>query len=67
MGIEQQPIRIVGYGEQRKRLDIALQSGMKFVLIEGELGSGKTTIMREAMLKHEGLRWMKRARKNWNG
>ncbi len=48
--------KIIGYHEQRKRLDSCLTSKVKFIVIEGELDLGKTTIMREAMAKYPGVR-----------
>ena len=57
MGFPPMPTnKIIGYHEQRKRLDSCLTSKVKFIIIEGELGSGKTTVMREAMAKYAGVR-----------
>lgn len=52
----EKPTPTIGYSDQRQRLDAALQTGVKFSLIEGIWGSGKTKILREAMEKHPGIR-----------
>lgn len=47
---------IVGYKEERQRLHTALETKVKFNLIEGVWGSGKTKMMLEAKEKFPGVR-----------
>lgn len=47
---------VIGYERERARLQASIEEGIKFILIEGALGAGKTTLIRESMEKNPGLR-----------
>ena len=49
-------MKIIGYEAERKRLQVALDAGAKFILVEGALGTGKTTIVKEALAKRRNVR-----------
>ena len=47
---------IIGYEKERSRLESSIEGKIKFILIEGALGTGKTTLIRESMGKHDSVR-----------
>ncbi len=50
------PQQVIGYQDQRDRLHAALETKVKFSLIEGVWGSGKTKLLLETKEKYPGIR-----------
>ncbi len=46
---------IIGYQEQRKKLSECIAKETNFIILEGEIGSGKTTLIEEAKEKFGGI------------
>jgi len=49
------PDNVIGYQEQRGKLADAISKEANFIILEGEIGAGKTTLIEEAMKQYPGI------------